>query len=264
MSRVTNPKTIAIIGASRGLGASLAQCYAQPGRVLHLAARNQTELDAIAAAVTVKCKRVTACAVDLTNDEDVVGWLTRLDQSGGVDLLIINAAIFGGSPALDQLEPADVTRDLIATNLTGAIICANTMGQLMKQRGYGQIALMCSLAARMPSADAATYSATKAGLSAFGRALRFDLAPHGVSVSVVHPGHIDTAQARQQSGSKPMMVTPDKAAKKIMRGLAAGRTDISFPFAARLLIFIHNLLPVSWQTRLAQASRFVVDNATPK
>jgi short-subunit dehydrogenase len=231
---------------------------------LHLAARGKSELDQIAAAVTEKGAQVTLREVDLANEKEVEEWLFDVDQDGGVDLLIVNAGIFGGNPAPGQIEPSHVTSKLIATNLTGAIICSNVMGEMMKRRGRGQIALLSSLAARLPSADAATYSATKAGLSAFGRALRFRLAPFGISVTVVHPGHIDTAPTRQQSGSKALMLTPQKAAEKIMNGLAAGRAEVSFPLSARALITVHNLLPVSWQVRLAQMARFGVDNSALK
>ena len=157
-----------------------------------------------------------------------------------------------------------VTEALIGTNLTGAIHTAHAAAAHMRARRRGHIALISSLAAKLPSADAPGYSASKAGLSAFGAALREDLAPDGIRVTLIHPGHVDTAQTDQQNGPLPLMIPPDDAARRIVAGLSGGKTDISFPPLASLWVRTLARLPWRWRARLERANRFTVTNRDPE
>jgi len=100
----------------------------------------------------------------------------------------------------------------------------------MRRRGSGQIALVSSLAAWRGLPVTPSYSASKAGLKAYGEALRGALEPDGIKVSVVLPGYVQSPMCDLMTGHKPFLLTPDEAAIRIAKGLAANHGRIAFPF----------------------------------
>ena len=113
----------------------------------------------------------------------------------------------------------------------------------MRQRKAGQIALVSSLAAIRPSGDLPAYSASKAGLVAWGVALRRTLRGQGITVSVVTPGFVTSPMSAQHRGPQPFRMASDKAAKRIAQGLRKKRARISVPQIAAVLLRLENLLP---------------------
>lgn len=173
-------------------------------------------------------------------------------------MLICCAGIFDGSRVKDEVERTEDAIRLIETNLTGPVVAATAMAERMKSRSTGHIVLISSLAALIPQADAAAYSATKAGLTAYGAALRELLHPAGIRVTVVHPGHVATAQTAQQVGPLPILMTPEAAVRRILRGLKSRKAQITFPRLLAIYARIYALMPFPLK-RLANAGvRFVV------
>lgn len=263
MRSTFSPTGIAITGAGRGLGAALALELSAPGRHLTLTARTTADLDAVARRCRDQGAEVTVRALDVADSLAVRDWLESVDRVASLDLVIANAGIFVGRPH-DKLfeDPATATR-AVRTNLEGAMHTAMSAAELMQPRRRGQIALITSLAALHPLADAISYSASKAGLQAFGEALREQVAGHGIAVSLVMPGHIETWQTKRQNGQLPLMLTPQDAAKRIVKGLAAGRSEIAFPGPMYLLVKAGRLVP--WRVRawLGRSQRFHVDPVGP-
>ncbi len=254
----SSPRSVAITGAGSGIGAELARCYAAPGRTLFLAGRNAGRLREVAET----CRGLGATAevtpVDVRDGSAVGAWVEAIEAAGPLDLMIVNAGIFGGRPDQASFEPGRQAADIIATNLTGAIHCAAAVAPRMAERGRGHIALISSLAAHLPAADAPGYSASKAGLTAYGEALREDLAAHGVRVTLIHPGHVETAQTRVHVGPLPLMITPGAAARRIFRALEAGRSGLSFPRLAWAWVRLCTVLPWRLRARLNRPARFTV------
>jgi len=145
---------------------------------------------------------------------------------------------------------------MIETNLQGAIYCAQAAMVPMMARRRGHIAFVSSLAAWVPLADAPTYSATKAGVAAYGEALREFLLDYGVSVTTILPGHVRTAQTDAHMGATPMIIAPEQAARHITRGLARGNAVIAFPLAASWLTSLLAIAPWRLRARFARPSRF--------
>lgn len=249
---------VAITGASAGLGAALALRYARPGCVLSLIARREQLLASISAACRQRGADVYYRSGDVREPAAVTDWYANADARRPVDLIIVNAGIFDGHGAGPTLETNSEAKKLIETNLLGAIYTAQAAIPGMIARGRGHIAFVSSLTARLPAADAPTYSATKAGLVAYAEAVREHLSSHGVCVSTVLPGHIQTAQAEMQIGPLPMILTANEAARRIHKALEKRRTVIALPRSAALLVKGARLLP--WRLRaLANApSRFKV------
>ena len=113
----------------------------------------------------------------------------------------------------------------------------------MRTRKKGQIAIISSLAAYRGLPITPSYCASKAGIKSYGEALRGLLAKDSVQVSVVCPGFIKSAMSDDFPGAKPFMISADKAAYLIKKGLGANKACISFPFPLNLGTRLLSLLP---------------------
>ena len=249
---------IAISGASSGLGAALAREYARPGVRLFLAARRQERLEKVAGQCRRRGAEVFCLQVDVCNAQDISGWIDLVEADHDIDLLIVNAGIFSGHGKDGVLEGPEQTRRQVETNLTGAIHTARAFFAYEPPWRGGHIALVSSLAALQPQADAPVYSASKAGLLAYGQALREYLADYGVRVSIILPGHIKTAQTDIHAGALCCMISTQKAAGIIRKRLARGHSLIAFPLVPHLFVRFGRLLPWRVQALLNRPLRFHV------
>nr|WP_321442485.1 SDR family NAD(P)-dependent oxidoreductase [uncultured Cohaesibacter sp.] len=238
---------ILITGASRGLGVALAKRYAAPGMHLILTARTINALSDVAAICHQMGAQVTPMALDLADPENVEAFHTAraaldLDPEG-LSLVIANAGIFSGRSQAGILEPVDSQIDQININLTANIALLTPIAEEMKRTGRGHIAVVSSLAAQQPQPDSPAYSASKAGLSAWAKAIADDLIEEGVLVTNIMPGHIRTDQTDGHQGQLPGLLTPEQAADIIYRGLERRKRQIVFPRSIDWLIWLSDLLP---------------------
>ena len=185
-------------------------------------------------------------------------FLSAIDSERPLDLVIVNAGRFSGSPARGTLQPLQEGLELLRSNLVGAIATVEAAAGIMRPRRHGRIALIVSLAAFYPQADAPIYSASKAGLASYGEAMREWLADDGIRVSLVFPGHIATDQTQRQVGRLPLMVSAAEAARVIKAGLDRGRDTIVFPRRLYWMIRAGNLLPARLRYRTNRPFRFYV------
>src|SRR5262249_55725826 len=151
---------------TRGLGRALALEYAGPGRILGLAGRNAGLLSEIATECEARGAEVRQGIFDLEDEHATRAWISAQDEKSPVDLLIVNAGQFGGVGPSGALEPLDDALRQVRVNLLGAMTTIDAALMGMRRRCRGHIAIVTSLAALQPLADAPTYSASKAGLAA--------------------------------------------------------------------------------------------------
>jgi short-subunit dehydrogenase len=130
----------------------------------------------------------------------------------------------------------------------------------MMARRRGQIVIVSSIAAFIPLPDSPSYCAAKAAVLAYGLSLRAALEPYGISVSVVCPGYVKTPMMMRESGWKPFSISPERAAKLIVRGISLKRPIIAFPYLFALATRLHGLLPERVRRLLLRPSRFTVSN----
>jgi short-subunit dehydrogenase len=202
--------------------------------------------------------KVACRVVDVRDRDAVAAWIEQIEQKMPLDLMIVNAGTFSGRTEAGAFESLAQGQTQIEVNLIGAMNTLYLAAERMKLRRQGRIALVSSLAAILPLADAPGYSASKAGLSAFGKALREDLKPHGVGVSVIHPGHIRTDQTIRHQGKVRLALSPEDAAGRIVRGLASNRAEIAFPIAASIWVHLVSMLPWRLRAWLNRSDRFTV------
>ena len=237
------PRSIVITGASSGLGQALALQYAGTGRSLGLLGRDQGRLEAVAARCRALGADTSIGAFDLSDTAALDAWMQAFDAAHPIDLLIVNAGAFTGNGAAPAMETSEACIATLRVNLEGAIRTVQAAIPMLRARRSGHIAIVGSLAALQPLADAPTYSASKAGLMSYGEALREWLLPDNVAVSLIYPGHIATRQTSGHIGSLPLMLSADEAAARIKRGLDRRRSFIAFPRRLLWLIRAGRLLP---------------------
>lgn len=247
---------IVITGASGGLGAALAGLYAGPGATLGLIARDTTRLGAAAAQARAAGAEVIEACLDAGDAAAMTSWMQAFDAAHPLDLVIANAGISRGTAADGTPESLEDVTAQIRINLLGAANAIEPILPAMRRRGYGQIALIGSIAGFRGLPDSPGYCASKAGLRAYGEALRAALAPEGIAVSVVSPGFFATAMSDQFHGGRPFMLSLARAAAITRRGLDARRARITFPLLLALGVRITDLLPARLGDLILRRFRF--------
>jgi short-subunit dehydrogenase len=250
------PACIVITGASSGLGAGLARAYAAPRRVLGLIGRNAVRLAEVAEACRQRGAAVEMAVLDVTDAGAVAAWLLTLDGKFPVELLIANAGISGGTRPDGRLEGIDAASALVRTNLLGVLHCVEPLLPSMLARGRGQIAVVASVAAYRGLPDSPAYCASKAGVLAYGEALRGALEPRGVRVSVIVPGFFASPMSARYVGQKLFRLSEAQAVRRVTRGLNRRARRIVFPRRLALLLRLCDLLPAWWGDRIMRAFRF--------
>ena len=237
------PKSIVVTGAGRGIGAALARVYAAPGAAMLLIGRDVARLKDVAAACEAQGARVEIASIDVTDAPALEAALLAFDRAQPVDVLIANAGVSGGLEPGRGFETFATAQRQLRINLEGAVATVTPLVEPMRSRKRGRIAVMSSLAALQPVGDTAAYSASKAGVLAWGEALGDFLAPDGITVSVICPGFVTSDMSQRYIGPKPFEMSAEEAAKLIRRKIDRGAAVIAFPWQIVAAIRAGRVLP---------------------
>ena len=155
----------------------------------------------------------------------MAAWIEGADRQAPLDLVIANAGVSGS-----QLPPGpERTRAIFRVNLDGVLNTIEPAQAVMLARGRGHLALMSSLASFRGFPNAPAYCSSKAAVRVLGEGLRGRLGQSGIVVSVICPGFVATPMTADNRFSMPLLMSPDRAAAIIERGLARGKARIAFP-----------------------------------
>jgi short-subunit dehydrogenase len=237
------PKTILITGASSGIGAALARAYAASGVTLLLWGRDETRLNQVAAQCAALGASITIQAFDLRDAAGFAARLAAADAATPIVLAIFNAGLGGTAPENAFAEDPETVQAMAEVNFVAPLTGANVIADAMARRGAGHIVLVGSIAESFPLPMSPTYAATKAGLRMFAQSLDIRMAKHGVKVTLVSPGFIDTPMSRSVTEPKPFLMSADTAAHIIVRRLAAGARTIVVPWQFAVIRAFTALLP---------------------
>ncbi|HJS91027.1 MAG TPA: SDR family NAD(P)-dependent oxidoreductase [Steroidobacteraceae bacterium] len=251
-----NPVTVLITGATGGIGAALARSYAAAGKTLILHGRDQARLAAVCKECRERGARVLSLSFDLRDAQAAIEQLRAVSAQEAIDLAIVNAGVGQRIGNGEQVESLEAARELLAVNLEGALATVAGVLPGMSRRRSGQIALMSSLAALHGLARTPVYSASKAALKAYGESLRLWLAPRGIAVTVVLAGFVRTATTESAQGPRPGVISAERAAVLIRRGLERNRARIAFPWWLAYGLFLLPLLPPFLAERILRAAGF--------
>ncbi|SIN77633.1 SDR family NAD(P)-dependent oxidoreductase [Vannielia litorea] len=242
------PERIWIIGASDGIGASLARHYAGQGARLILSARSENKLMALASELGEGHEVVT---LDVADRASVEAATARIGASGPLDRIIHLAALYDPGRVAD-LDP-DRAAQIVTVNLTGSFYVAQLAPPLLREGG--QLALCGSVAGYIGLPRGQIYSASKAGVMNLAQTLRAELAPR-VDVRLISPGFVDTRLTRQNDFTMPAITTPEKAARAIASGLDRRGFEVHFPrrftYPMKLLASLPNWAALRLTGRLAR------------
>jgi NAD(P)-dependent dehydrogenase (short-subunit alcohol dehydrogenase family) len=176
-----------ITGAGKGLGKTMALALADAGANLLLTGRNADALHAVADDARTRGVIVEAMAADVTSENEV----RQLEKAvasrfGKVHILINNAGINIRKNVTDFTY--EEWTSVINTNLVGAFLMCRSFVPLMRGHGFGRIVNMTSIMSHISLPGRTAYSASKAGLLGFTKALALELAPDGITVNGISPG----------------------------------------------------------------------------
>lgn len=253
------PRTVLVTGASSGLGAGLALSYAAPGVTLGLVGRDRSRLEASAARCRDRGAYVETCETDVAEPEPLARWALDLDSRAPLDLIAACAGVSAGTHPDGRPEGMDLARMQVRTNLLGVIHTVEPLLPRLISRGRGQVAVVASVAGLRGLPYSPAYSASKAGVRAYGEALRALLRPAGIQVSVVVPGFFDTPMTDRFKGPKPFLLSGDRAVLVVRRGLDRRLPRITFPRLLALGVRAADLIPAWAGDRIMRGFRFHIE-----
>jgi NAD(P)-dependent dehydrogenase (short-subunit alcohol dehydrogenase family) len=226
-----------VIGASTGIGAAIARDLINAGAHVALSARSRVRLGAIA-----EGSGAVVVPLDVTDRASVLAAATRVhDALGKLDLVIVVAGTHSAMRA-DQFDRAKADQ-LLAVNLVGPLNCLEAVLPTLLAQRRGGIALVASVAGYRGLPQALIYGPTKAALIHLAEGLYLDLHRLGIGVYLVNPGFVDTPLTQRNDFAMPALMSADKAARRTLDGIAAGRFEIHYPRRFTCWLKLLRLLP---------------------
>lgn len=179
-----------VTGAGKGIGRACALALAQAGADVALAARTQSDLDAVAAEIRALGRRAITVAGDVSDEAALDTLVARTVAELGKISLLINNAGGAGPNSPQKMGGADFSA-VLAWNVTPAYLLIQKTAKAMRQAGGGAVVNISSVAARYAQKNFSAYGAAKAALNQMTRNLAQDYAPH-VRINAIEPGTIMT------------------------------------------------------------------------
>ena len=210
--------TAFITGATSGIGRAMAIALSEAGYGVYAAGRKEAALEELLAARP----GITPVAVDVTDRDALEAAVSGLH----IDVLINNAGTMPPLGNFADMAMADIDATL-EVNLSAAVVLTRLVVPQMRERQSGHVLFTGSVAGHASFANIAVYSATKAAIGGFAASLRADLSPHGVRVTEIVAGRVETqlykdildaeARAAMYAG---VVVQPDDVAKMVLAVLS--------------------------------------------
>ncbi|HBM16692.1 MAG TPA: SDR family oxidoreductase [Lentisphaeria bacterium] len=240
---MSNIRNIVLTGASSGIGRALAEIYSAPGVILGLLGRVDSELEKTAVNCRTKGAEAIKASIDITDHLKMKEYLECFDVRYPIDMLIANAGIDFVLKADYQLESMDTARKLMEVNFFGVLNTINPVIESMKKRRKGHIVILSSVAAFRGLPVCPVYCASKSAVKVYGEALRCILSPYNIKVSIVCPGFVETRMSDEFPYEKPFMISADKAALIIKKGLISEKAYITFSLFWKVWSYLVRYLP---------------------
>ncbi|KAL6077603.1 Short-chain dehydrogenase [Balamuthia mandrillaris] len=248
-----------LVGASSGIGEALAKQLFRSGLPsrkhgrkvrLSLSARREEVLARLVKDLVAESDDLTSARssgrvgyapMDSTKEEEVrQAHSLIVKERGPVDVLIYCTGINNGDRLIRDMSMEQV-RHIVDTNFTGLMWCTLLVLPDMRAKAHGHIVGINSLASRRAVPKTGVYGSTKAAMTLFLDTLRIEEGHHGIHVTDVLPGFVDTPAIETLDHPKPFMITSEQAASIILRGVAQRKRTVGFPWLIDWLTWLSML-----------------------
>ena len=220
-------KVVIVTGASSGIGEATAREFGRQGAKVVLAARRVDRLEKLAEEITALGNGAEALVVqaDLSKLEDIKSLVEQtLEKFGRIDVLVNNAG-FGRLDWLENLDPVKDIEAQFAVNVLGVVQTTRQVLPVMIAQRAGHIINMCSMAGLVGTPTYTIYAASKHAVHGFSEALRREVKPWGIHVSLIYPGGVSTEFGkhagikRKTKATTPkfMLLTPEEVGQAVTR-----------------------------------------------
>ena len=242
---------VALVGATRGMGRSVARILAERGDQLFLLGRNTEELEKSAADLAIRGPRDTRVGhalLDLSEPDSFAPALDAAEEAlGGLDCVVITAAMFAVQETLE--EDAELARRLLEVNFTNTIVLCEALRRRMLASGGGTLCVFSSVAGDRGRKTNGIYGASKAGLSQYLESLDHKFRAAGLVTVCVKPGFVKTGMT---AGMKPPPFAgePGAVAQQVVRAIDRGTPLIYAPSIWGLVMLVIRQLPRTVMRRI--------------
>lgn len=184
-------KTVAVTGASRGIGREIAMAFAREGAHVACIATSEKSAGSTADAIKAAGFKASAHALDVSQSEAVAATFKEIEAEHGAIYCLVNNAGIAKDQLLMRMSDDDFDA-VIAVNLRGAYLCCKAVSRGMMKAREGRIINISSINGLHGAAGQANYAASKAGLIGLTKALAKELGARGITCNAVAPGFIQT------------------------------------------------------------------------
>ncbi|PIE24728.1 MAG: short-chain dehydrogenase [Planctomycetota bacterium] len=233
-----------VIGASSGMGAAIAKRWVARGAKVALLARREEKLEKVAEAIAAGWGpgKTIIRRCDVTDTTAAAESFAEIvAELGGLDAICYAAGVMDTGLGEDEYS-TEKDLPILETNLNGAVAWLNEAARLFTEQKHGTIVGIGSIAGDRGRRAYPSYHAAKAGFATFLESLRNRLGQHGVQVTTIKPGFIDTPMTRGMEGLF-WLKTADEAASIIDRAVKRGRQTAYVPGRWRLVSLVIRSIP---------------------
>lgn len=243
-SRLWFQDQVAVVtGASSGIGRETALALVRHGARVTLAARRTDLLQRLAEEIHTLGGEALVAPTDVTQKEQVEAAIQKtLERWERLDLLIANAGQYlrCTTPQLNL----EVIQTAMAVNFYGAVYAVLAVLPHMLSRKRGHIVLVASINGKVGLPPDGPYVAAKFALTGLGEVMRQELRPHGIHVTLVLPGRVDTEMiAHIKTPWISAKISPKTVARAILRGIRKRSAEVIVPLQAYSLVYAHTISP---------------------
>jgi short-subunit dehydrogenase len=235
-------KKVLIIGATSAIATETARLFAQEGASLFLAGRTKENLERLAK--DLECRGATAVHTGIFSASDLASHDQLLEQAfhalGEIDAALIAHGDLPDQKACEHSWP--MTEDSLEVNLLSPIAFLTWLANYFETRKTSNITVISSVAGDRGRQSNYVYGAAKGGLAIFLQGLRNRLAHHGVSVTTIKPGFVDTPMTANIPKG-PLFASPETVGKRIHKAMTRGEAVVYTPFFWRFIMGIIMHIP---------------------
>ena len=235
-------KCIWITGGSSGIGKNLALKMASKGYKVAISARTKKKLQQVKKKSENLRGSIHLYQLDITSKKDIKKNLNKIEKEiGEIGTVVLNAAL--NYPVNCKNFSSEILEKLMKVNYNGTVNCLDEIIKRFIKKKSGKIAVVSSLAGYIGFPYSSGYCPTKAALINLCESLRLDLKQYNIVLQVINPGFVKTPMTDKNDFFMPFLISAEKAAEYIYKGLKTNRFEIIFPKIFAYILKLLRILP---------------------